>query len=237
METTLSKQYDAWGTDDGLLDDYDLQVEAAWFGPDEENDDDRIFLFLQGPAFVDGEEVDEEHRDRFSCGKGWEVVEEGEGVEHGSGRNKFHSAAGVGRLARATVGLGDDEAELLGERGVPWEAKVWQGLTFHMVRREFSFKDSDGEVQEYRVPLPTAVSVTEKKKAKKKAAKKKAPAKNSGGAKGEKALKRKLVKLAGDFDDFEEYVDAALDEYPEVEDYDDLHAELLDEDGLFAEGQ
>jgi len=230
----LSKQYDAWGTDDGLLDDYDLQVEAAWFGPDEENDDDRIFLFLQGPAFQDGEEVDEEHRDRYSTGKGWEVVEEGEAVEHGSGRNKFHSAAGVGRLARTTVGLGDDEAELLGERGAPWEAKVWQGLTFHMVRREFSFKDSDGEVQEYRVPLPTAVSVTEtKKKAKK--GKKAESKKDSGG--GEKALRRKLVKLAGDFDDFEDYVDEALDKFPQVEEYDDLHADLLDEDGLFAEGQ
>ncbi len=82
--------------------------------------------------------------------------------------------------------------------------------------------------------LPT--SITEAKAKKKPAAKKgakKAPAKGKG---KEATLRKKLVKLAGDHEDFDEFVEAALDEFPEVEDFDDLYADLMDEDGIFAEG-
>ncbi|MEA2001569.1 MAG: hypothetical protein U9N84_06755 [Actinomycetota bacterium] len=229
---------DDWGTTDGLLDNYDLKVMSAWFGPDEENDDDRIFLFLQGPAFQDGEEVEEDHRDRFGTGKGWEVMDEGAEVEHGSGRNKFNSATAVGRLVKAMVALGDDVAELLGARGAPYQAKVFTDLEIHFDRKVVStwVDDDTGETVEWILPMPASVSEIKAKK--KGRAKKKAPAKSKAKAKptGEKALRRKLIKLAGDHDEFDEFVDAALDEYPDVEDYDDLHADLLDEDGIFAEG-
>ena len=74
----------------GLLDDYQLTVAEAWFGTDDESEynQDRIYLFLRGEATVDGEVVEEEYRERYSVGNGWEVVDEGRAIEHGSGKNK-----------------------------------------------------------------------------------------------------------------------------------------------------
>jgi len=238
---------DDWGTTSGLLDDFDLKVKNAWYGPDEESDNqEKIFLFLSGPAYQDGEEIDEEYSERFGTGKGWEVVDEGAAVEHGSGRNKFIRSSGVGRLIDTAVGLGDDVAELLGSRGAPYEAKVFDGLTIHFERRVVSkWKNDDGDEIVWEMPLPTSIVATKSKvKGKGKAkgkGKGKGHAKASSSSKpkadvSEKALRRKLLKLADDYEDFDEFVDAALEAYPEVEDFDDLHADLLDEDGIFSNG-
>ncbi len=52
---------ESWETTSGLLDDFTLNVAEAWFGEDEENDDERIYLFLRGLATDsdDGEESED----------------------------------------------------------------------------------------------------------------------------------------------------------------------------------
>lgn len=232
---------DLWGTDSGLLDHYQLPVKEAWFGqpePDADgNQSERVYLFLMGDAVDEEGEVHEDHVDRYGVGTGWEAVEEGQEVEHAS-KKQFNQNAGVGRLVTALAGLMAEDEDLSdtirSTRPDPRKASAWVGLTLSQERQTFSFTSQDGETIEYSMPLPTAVEVTKAKKGRG-ASKAKASAKKDDSDKAEKALRRKLVKLAkdtakddGDHDDF---VDAALDEYPEVEDFDDLHADVLDEEG------
>jgi len=237
-----------WDTGSGLLDDFILEVDEAWFGPDEENDDDRTFLFLRGVATdnEDGEVVDEEYRERWGAGKGWEPADEGREAEHASGKNKFVGNSGVGRLVRSMVDIDDETAELLGERGSPFQAVVYENLRIRFERKVFKFhnRQTDEDV-EYTVPLAVEVSERKKKAGGKKAAGKKSASKKSAGKKAggkkssakkeptEKDTRRKLVKLAGKFDedDHDDFVEKALEDYPELEGFDDLHADMLDEDG------
>jgi len=164
---------DAWATETGLLDNFDFEVEEAWFGEDETSDsnDGRIFLFLVGTAVDEDGEEHEEHRERFSTGKNWEVVEDGAEVENAAGRRKFNRNSGLGRLIDALVGLGDDEAEYLGGRGNPTEAATFNGLKMHMESRVVSkwTDDDTGEELSWSLNLPTSI---EMKKASKSKAKK-----------------------------------------------------------------
>ena len=95
---------ESWETTSGLLDDFTLNVAEAWFGEDEENDDERIYLFLRGLATDsdDGEES-EDYRERFRVGTNWEVVDKGGAVENATGKPKFNKNSGVGRLIRSMV--------------------------------------------------------------------------------------------------------------------------------------
>lgn len=225
----------------GLLDDFTLTVEEAWFGTDDmaEFNPDRIYLFLRGPAEVDGEVVEEEYRERYSIGNGWEVVEEGRAIEHGSGKNKPRRGSGHGWLVAHVVSAFEEDKDTLYDRVDEFgtnEAGFWEGLVLTMERKVVSrFRNNDGEMQDYELPVPTAVEVAGgKSKAK---AKGKSKAKSSGKAKGddpEQKLRKKLAKLAAKFDEDEhdEFVDTALEDFGDaLEEYDELHAEVLDEDG------
>lgn len=233
---------ESYKTTSGLLDDFELHAIDVWFGPDEENDDDRIFCFFAGPAFQDGELVEEEYRERFSVGKGWEVVEEGAAVEHGSGRNQFNNSTGMGRLINAIVALDDDTIDLVADQGDAFEAKSYQNLRFHFERQIVSrWKDDDGEMVEWEMPLPTRVRTLKKKKGGrgKGSAGKSSGSSGSSGSKSDDSdeakgvTKKQLVKLAGTFDedDHDEFVVAALEQFPDIEGNDDLHEDVLDDEG------
>ncbi len=234
-----TKEKSSWDTETGLLDDYDFVVEEAWFGEDEESDnpDDRIFLFLRGKAVdEDGEEY-EDHRERYSTGKSWDVVEDGAEVEKATGKNTFNQNAGLGRLIDALVGLGDAEAEYLGSRGEAYEAATFEGLEMHMLGRVVSTwpdEDDPDKINVWNLNLPDELTIPKPKKAKAKGGKGKA---SRSGTKKPKAsgLRAEIVTFAGEFEDDEhdEFVDQVLDSdvfdnADKIVDDDELHAEVLD---------
>lgn len=243
----MAKTRDSWATDTGLLDDYDITVDEAWFGEDEEGDDGRIFLFLRGTAVTDDGEEHEDHTERYSTGKNWEVVEDGDEVENATGRQRFNQNAGLGRLINALVGLGEDEAEFLSKRGDTFQAKTYRGLTMHMKGRVVSkWKNDDGDEVEWSLNLPTSIEMKSAKAAKggkgkasrsddtKAPAKPKATAKGKGKAKG---LRAAILEFAEQFeaDEHDEFVDQILDEdvfekAQDILDDDELHADVLDPD-------
>jgi hypothetical protein len=236
---SMGKEKSSWDTETGLLDDYDFDVEEAWFGEDEEADsnDGRIFLFLRGTATDDEGEEHEEHRERYSTGKNWEAVEDGAEVENATGKHRFNQNAGLGRLINALVGLGEDEAVFLSKRGQAYEASTFDGLNMHMEAKVVStWTNDDGEEVSWTLTLPTALTMPKKKKAKKggkgkasrSAAKK--PTKVSG-------LQAEITEFASQFnaDEHDEFVDQVLDEdvfdnANKIMDDDELHAEVLDPD-------
>lgn len=239
-----SKEHSSWETESGLLDDYDFVVEEAWFGLDEEaNDDERVFLFLRGTA-VDGEgEEYDEHRERYSTGKNWEVVEDGAEVENATGKNRFNQNAGLGRLINALVALGEDEAAFLQSRGQAYEAATFDGLKMHMEGRVVSkWKNDDGEEVEWRLNLPTELTIAKPKSKGKKGGKGKASRsgtkKSEGKAKAKpkaSGLRAEIATFAGQFgeDEHDEFVDQVLDSdvfdnADKITDDDELHAEVLD---------
>ena len=234
----------SWDNESGLLDDYDFEVIETWFGLDEEvdNPDDRVFLFLRGEAFEDGELVDDEHRERFSTGKNWEVVEDGAEVENATGKNRFNQNAGVGRLINALVSVDDGAtAKALAKKGEAYEAATFDGLSMHMERKVVSrWTDSDtGEELEWALALPTSVELNSKSKSKGKKSKKGGSGKASR-AKGKgstPSLRSDIIDFAKEFDgdEHDDFVDQVLDDEvftraEEIQEDDELHAEVLDAD-------
>jgi len=239
------QEHSSWDTESGLLDNYDFEVEEAWFGEDEEadSDDGRIFLFIRGAAVdEEGEEYDE-HRERYSTGKNWEVVEDGAEIENASGKKRFNENAGLGRLINALVALGDDEAEFLASRGETYEASTFEGLKLHMEGRVVSkWTNDDGDEVEWRLNLPTSIKMKAKKKTTKakggKGKAKRSTAKKKTSKKGaDSGLRAEIATFAEQFDEEEhdEFVDQVLDpdvfdNADSITDDDELHAEVLDPD-------
>ena len=229
----------SWETTSGLLEEYDFKVDEAWFGPNEDSDRDpeKIFLNLRGEAKVDGEVVDDEHTERYSVGKNWEVVEDGAEVENATGKNQFNENTGTGRLIRAMVACGDGDAvaKYLQGKGEAYEASTFEGLNMEMERMLASeFESDDGETVRWFLSLPVEVKIKAAKKAKKGG---KGKASRGKGKDKKSSLRSDIIAFAKEFDEDEhdEFVDQVLDEdtFPnaeKIEDDDELHAEVLDPD-------
>jgi hypothetical protein len=237
---------ESWETTSGLLDDFTLKVEEAWFGEDEENDDERIYLFLRGLA-IDNDSEDaaeeEDYRERFRVGTNWETVDKGAGVENATGKQKFNKNSGVGRLIRSMVADGAT-AEALAERGDATEAETYIGLTLHLVRIEQTpFENDDGDKVEWNILSAVDVEFPKKAKAKSKSKKDKGKGDSGKAEKGKTdskggSLRKTVIAFAGLFGDDEHttFVTEVLDvkvfpAAPDIEDDDELHAEILDEEG------
>jgi hypothetical protein len=230
---------ETWETTSGLLDDFTLQVDEAWWGEDEENDDERIYLFFRGTA-TDNEDEDEseDYRERFRAGQNWEVVDKGAGVENATGKQKFNKNSGVGRLIRSMV-TDSATATALAERGDANQAETYIGLTIHFVREEQQpFENDDGEMIEWNILQAVEVEFP-KAKAK---GKKKGKGGSGKASKGKEAkggsLNKTVIAFAGLFDDDEHttFVEQVLDAntFPaalDIEDDDELHADVLDVKG------
>jgi len=240
----LAQKQSSWETESGLLDDYDFVVSKAWFGEDEESDnnDGRIFLFLRGTATdSDGEEI-EDHRERYSTGKNWEPVDDGAEVENAAGKSRFNRNAGLGRFIDALVSLGDDEARFLSNRGEAYEADTFNKLVMHMEGRVVSrWTNDDGDEVEWNLNLPTSLRVKKPKTGK--GGKGKASRSGTKTAKKSKkaskltGLQAEIATFAAQFgeDEHDEFVDQVLDTdvfdlASKIVDDDELHADVLDPD-------
>lgn len=228
----------SWKTSSGLLDDFDLSIEEAWFGTNEKFGD-QVLLNLRGIAeqMVEGEMavVDDEHLLLYSCGDGWEAAKGGREAAHSAGKTTFTNNSNMGRLIDSIVGLGGDVLEELESRGDTYQADTWEGLKFHIERKTFSFRNREtGEQVSYEVPLAVdylgTFEVEEEEKPKKKPAKKKSSSRASKAKGGSKAkgksrakkeepeeeetendLREAVVEFASDYEDHADFVEEVFD--------------------------
>lgn len=129
--TTKEKTKDSWELDSGLPDDFPFYIERAFFGYREEYMDGRATLLIW-----EGSSPEEDVTSViWPVGSGWKPVRNGEAVEHPK-RQRFVRTSMIGRLIERVVGtLGVD----MRSRGPATEARVWQGLGFHLKREEIEY--------------------------------------------------------------------------------------------------
>lgn len=197
----------SWDTDSssGLFEGT-LTIEKAYFGYDAGylSGEQELFI-LEG----DGEGQDDQVRQFYSIGSGWDVENGGESV---SGHDKFRDNSAYGRFIDAA--LKTDAKAVIQERGYPDQASVWEGLRFKMKRKSFDYGEQIGK-KEYLVPVKF---LGEAKAAK--------PKKKTGGS--SKKLRKELVGLAKNADDFDDFLVEALD-LDGLEDDADLYGQVIDE--------
>lgn len=237
----------SWKTSSGLLDDYDHVWEEVWFGTDDRFGGGKtVLLNVRGPAYQEGEMVDEEVHNLYSCGDGWKVAKGGEETTHPTRNGVFTAQSNMGRLIDAVLELGDDVIEEISSRGDTFQAETWRGLKFHIERKTFHYKDREtGEDRSYEVPLPTeylGVGGEEEDKPKGSA---KSKGKSSGTRRRKKTkdLRDEVVEFASEFEDHGDFLDAVFDadefeRADEVQEDEELSNEVLDPDSeLWAESR
>ena len=226
----MTQQKDSWNTDTGLPDDFDFTITSAIFGFRSEYQDGEVPLLIW-----EGESPDEDVESIiFPCGKGWDVVKKGSGVEHAK-RTRFIKTSMIGKLITRVV----DELKVdMRSRGPATSADVWKGLSFHMKREEIKyeglFEDRGGKTIHL---MPVAVLG--------KAAKGKPKAKEADADSGDATsaapsapinlvLEKKLMLLAAKLDK-DEFQSKAMDMEDVVGD-ENLLATILDDskDGFWA---
>lgn len=126
-----------WGTETGLLTDYEGEVVDAWFGIDANYNAETSLLFLKMKT---NKEERPEHEERYSCGGGWGSYDGGHTVEHADGAGKkFNMNSQYGKLLGKVFEVGAGEA--LAGRGSPKQASVWVGTKWLMTEITNSWKD------------------------------------------------------------------------------------------------
>lgn len=263
-----SKDYDennAWddAVGGGLLDTYVGKVVSSEFGIDEEYRDDTI-RGMWDIELVEQEDPDIELEpgdvvsEAYNVGNDstWEVLDDGKSVGRVDGkRSKYNNSSGWGRLiAAATKGahFGDDDKtrmegadkllEVLRERGNPFEAAIWEGLTFRYERLDFSFynKEEKEDVEYQRVyPVEFLGVAGESKGSGKKGGSKKGSSKKAAEATEETEedsgpTRDELLALAAEHETHSKFLAAAMKQWDGVEDG-EFAAEIIDKDGLYAE--
>lgn len=139
MAEELKKYDESWETETGLPDDFDFWITRSEFGYLPEYTDAQgkplALLIWHG-------ESDEgfEGPVTFSLGKGWEPDRDGRFVTNveKKGKKKFTDTSMMGRLINRAKELGAIDA--IAGRGPATDARVWEGLGFHLKREEFEYK-------------------------------------------------------------------------------------------------
>ena len=165
----------------------------------------------------------------YSIGNGWETDDN----VIVTGRDQFVGSTNFARFFNAVMST--DAADVIKARDKagsgegPADASIFDGLSFMFERTSYK-SVFNGEETERFLLLPVEFLGEVKAKGKGKG-----KTKDSGPTKAEiKALRAKIVKLASKSDDHDEFVEAVLDKFPEVEDMEGLYNEVLDEDEIFA---
>ena len=197
-------------------------------------------LLLEWVTETDSDDPEfEEFTVTFPCGNNWETNDGGATAERVDGkRPKFNSNSGYGRVLNRVTGRDADLADnfkgildVLENRGEPTNAKIWEGLTF--VFDEES-KDFGGEIGVKTRLMPVEFAGEAKGSSGGSGGKK---GSSGGGKKPSKAaVRKKVVALAQEHDDHDEFVAETLD-IDGIDNFDDLLESVNDPDGIFAENQ
>lgn len=248
---------DTFDIQSGLPTDVVIHPNKAnvWFGENEDNEnDERLHLHIEGPATVDGED-EEEFLVRLSMGTGWEDEDEGRTALHTSGKNGPRQNTGQAHVVKSLIEVANerggkgavDEIKALArdaDNGTN-TAEFWEGfesLTLERVKvGQFPSRENPDEMIDHLAFLVRDYSIAGSGKSKSKGkgkgkSKGKAEAGRSGDSDPEGAFRAKVVKLAAKHDDYDEFVEAVEDKYEdELEEYPDVYAAVLDEDEIWDE--
>jgi hypothetical protein len=206
-----------------LLDKAEVTIEKAYFATDALYQGGEVLVFIFEGTSPQSPLDDQSVRQFYSIGNGWDT-DDGKTVTHPD-LDGFRTSTNYYAFFRAALDSGAEAA--LKERGFPDNAGIWEGLRFYMERKHIERPGLGSS--EVLVPVKF-LGTTDDAPA--------APAAAAAAPKasaGNKVLRAKLKKLAKEHDDHDEFLAAALEEFPEVEEDEDLYAAVLDEDGLFAE--
>lgn len=133
---------DPWGTESGLLTNYEGTVIDAFFGKDPDYNPDTRMLFLK--MSTDSPEKPE-HEERYNLPPGWETWDGGQTVENRERGDsaRFNANSAIGKLMTA-IAKEDCAAglDVLKERGSQREAGVWIGTRwfFEETKTPYKFK-------------------------------------------------------------------------------------------------
>ncbi len=130
------EQVSPWETESGLVNDVDAWIRNPTFGSKEEYTEAVIadgsakpIMLLIDLADENGDIIGSQG---YSIGSGWEVSEDGMSIAHPKRKNVVGSSI-YGQLQNRVVkDLGVDMAA----RGLPTDAKSWDGLGFHWMQQE-----------------------------------------------------------------------------------------------------
>lgn len=166
----------SWGTDTGLVSNFEGDVVEAWFGPNERSTSDdpeirnKVFLWWKFINITtEDDEVIDELTHRLSIGNGWEVADGGKRVVRSDGNEnkKFNNSTALGRVIDRILGNGQEGAEhhegmkdvltVMSERNADTRhADIWTGLRFRMAETSYPIKDKDtGKMTTFSMVLPT----------------------------------------------------------------------------------
>jgi hypothetical protein len=127
----VTDEEELWGTDSGLVTDYEGVIADAFFQLNSESQfgDPQTQLRLKF-ATTDDKVVEE----RWNCGPDWVSNDGGETVTHPGGKKKFNQNAQAGKFVKAAMEAMLQELTIddLKARGAPTTAKTWLGLRFFM---------------------------------------------------------------------------------------------------------
>lgn len=246
----------SWGGTAGLVDDVDGKIASAEFTYDNEYDDGNTCI-MRMELEIEGQ--DEPEVLKLSTGSGWEPAAKGAEASREDGKDRakgFNRSTAYMRIVNKAVEAG--AGDVLMKRGEAFEAKVWDGLSFHWEREDywpFTIPQDERTAENAKSRLvPTAFLGEDGGADKKKAPAKKAPTKaadkepeESAGGKAESSsngdasgvpvkVRMQLKKLAKDAGDHSAFVEAAFSEIDGIEDNEDLYALVMDEtdEGIFA---
>jgi len=196
-----------------------VQIENCEFNYDAQYQNGDVLVFV-----LEGE-CDHEYWQGtvlYSIGNGWDTDDN----EVVTGRDQFNGSTRYARFFNAALATkaGDIIMERAGDVG-PADATIFNGLEFDFESKQYT-TTFGGEERINNILLPVKFIGEVGKKKKKKGGKK---------GKADGGLRAKVLKLASKHDDHDEFVEAVLDKFPEVEDDEDLYDEVLDEDGIFEE--
>lgn len=222
-----------WSTEfeTGLIDDFDFTITNAFFAPDAKyNNGDTLLLQWEGST--DNPDLPTTHC-WFPLGKGWASTDGGKSIAHDSGKDRYFNKNSL--MAKLITRCVDDFGlqDLLAERGGPFEAVVWNGLTFHMKNVPVEFgKGLDPTTKLMPVAFIGAAGAASA-----------APSNgtvsqsngNGNGSTASDAVRNKVVAIFKTAPDFATAQDKVLSSVEGVTDDDALLNSIMDESGLWAE--
>lgn len=239
-------EFDPWATTSGLVDDIDITISDAYFGFNADyNNGETLVLTIEGTT---DDEDNKEYSGFYPCGGGWETTDKGKTASREDGKRKgFNKTSGYGLFFTAAIEAG--AGDVLRERGTPFEAAVWPGLTFHMKRLKHNYGGEIGEIERLLpVEFKGVAGEGGAKPAKATGATKKAaPTKAEPEGEADEAgaassngelpvpLKAKLKKLARECETHDQFIERAYTEVDGVDGNTAAEEAVMDPDGLYAE--
>ena len=233
------KDFTMFDLSSGLpLDGARVAVISSTFTYNQEYSADAVVLDLEyQPLDEDGEATGEAKHQLYSVGKKWEPANDGESVEHGSGkRQMFNTQTNIGKLIHSYLqarGNGDEKAGMqvvigeIDDYGQPDQASFWLGLDVTLKSIEYTVQSgktsSTFGISEYhgRQGEAKKAKAGGSKLASKAAPAKAAPAKATKSDDDDaadthkehlgRALYAKLTKLAKEADDHDAFMNEAFD--------------------------